>query len=139
MAAIGGTRDARTDGRTAETTVVTIPTIRATMIVRGRTWLPVDGSTMPNARSRRCSPSAITRPNARPRMEAITPVTAASAMTDVRTCDALAPSALSSPSSRVRWATRIENVLKMMNVPTNSATPANTSRAMLKKDRPFLS
>jgi hypothetical protein len=31
-------------------------------------------------------------------------------------------------NSRVRWATVIENVLKMTNAPTNSAMPANVSR-----------
>ena len=34
----------------------------------------------------------------------------------------VAPSVRSSPNSRVRWATVIENVLKMMNAPTKSAT-----------------
>ena len=32
-------------------------------------------------------------------------------------------------SSRMRWATVIENVLKMMNAPTNTATPPNASRS----------
>ena len=48
------------------------------------------------------------------------------------TCRRLAPSARSSASSRVRWATMIENVLKMMNAPTNSAMNANTSSAVRK-------
>ena len=33
----------------------------------------------------------------------------------------VAPSVRSSASSRVRWATVIENVLKMMNAPTSTA------------------
>ena len=49
-------------------------------------------------------------------------------------CDA--PSARSRASSRVRCATMIENVLKMMNEPTNSATNAKTSSAVLKKPSP---
>ena len=44
------------------------------------------------------------------------------------TCRRLAPSVRSSANSRVRCATVIENVLKIMNAPTNSATPANTNR-----------
>ncbi len=46
-----------------------------------------------------------------------------------------APSVRSSPNSRVRWATVIENVLKMMNAPTTSATYANTSRNVRRKLR----
>ena len=33
-----------------------------------------------------------------------------------------APSVRNKPNSRVRWATVIEKVLKMMNAPTTSAT-----------------
>jgi hypothetical protein len=36
-------------------------------------------------------------------------------------------------SSRLRWATRIENVLMIRNDPTNRAMPAKTSRKMLMK------
>jgi hypothetical protein len=36
----------------------------------------------------------------------------------------------------VRWATSIEKVLRMMKEPTNSATPAKTSRKTLMNDRP---
>lgn len=50
----------------------------------------------------------------------------------------LAPSARSSAISRSRWATTIENVLKMMNVPTNRAISAKTSSATLKNWRAFL-
>ena len=41
-----------------------------------------------------------------------------------------APTIRSSPSSRVRWATVIESVLKMVNAPTRIATPPNTSSAI---------
>ena len=37
------------------------------------------------------------------------------------------------PNSRTRWATVIEKVLKMMNAPTKSATPAKLSSAGLRK------
>ncbi len=43
-------------------------------------------------------------------------------MTEPTTCARVAPSVRSSPNSRVRWATVIEKVLKMMNAPTNSET-----------------
>ena len=43
-----------------------------------------------------------------------------------------------SASSRVRCATSIEKVLKMMNAPTNSAISAKVSRNVLKKPSPFL-
>ena len=45
----------------------------------------------------------------------------------------LAPTARSRASSRSRWATMIENVLKMTNDPTNSAMNAKTSRKVPKK------
>ena len=38
-----------------------------------------------------------------------------------------APTARSRPTWRVRWAIVIEKLLKMMNAPTNSEMPANTS------------
>ena len=64
------------------------------------------------ARSRPASPTLA------PPRPSITP----SAMTEPTTCARVAPSVRSSPNSRVRWATVIEKVLKMMNAPTNSET-----------------
>ena len=49
-----------------------------------------------------------------------------------------APSVRSIPNSRVRWATVIENVLKIWKAPTNSDTPANTSSAIRRKLRLLL-
>ncbi len=63
------------------------------------------------------SPTAIPIPATNPSAEATNPVTNASRTTDVRTWRRLAPIARSSAISRVRWATMIENVLKMMNAP----------------------
>ena len=48
-----------------------------------------------------------------------------------------APIVRSSPNSVVRCATVIENVLKMMKPPTNSAMPANASNGVLRKPRLF--
>ena len=59
------------------------------------------------------------------------PSTNASASTERRTCPRLAPTARSSASSRVRWATSIEKVLKMRKIATNSAMNANASRNVL--------
>ena len=75
---------------------------------------------------------AIPMPAMRPSADAINPVTNASTTTEVMTCRRLAPIARSSASSRVRCATMIENVLKMMNAPTNSAMNAKTSSAVRK-------
>jgi len=50
----------------------------------------------------------------------------------------LAPRILSSASSRVRWPTRIENVLKIVNPPTNSEMKAKTSNAVEKNERAWL-
>ena len=53
---------------------------------------------------------------------------AASSSTERITCRRLAPSVRSIANSRIRWATVIEYVLKMMKRPTNTAAPANASR-----------
>ena len=45
----------------------------------------------------------------------------------------LAPSVRSIANSRVRWATVIENVLKIRNEATKSDTPAKTSSAVCRK------
>ena len=54
-------------------------------------------------------------------------MTAASISTERLTCRPEAPIARSIAISRVRWATVIENVLLMMNAPTNTATKAKTT------------
>ena len=51
------------------------------------------------------------------------------------TCLREAPMARSSASSRLRWATRIEKVLMMMNTPTIRETAAKTSRKVCRKPR----
>ena len=76
-------------------------------------------------------------PPASPAAAPSTPRVSASKPTLVRIWRRDAPSVRSSPNSRVRWATVIENVLKIWNAPTNSDTPANTSRAIRKKLRLF--
>ena len=134
---MGGVRDARSAGTTEDRTVAPRPTTNAATIVRGRSCSVVFGRTTPNADSSARSPMARAKPAASPITDAINPTITASASTERRTCAPLAPSARNSPSSRVRCDTRIWNVLKMMNAPTNSAITANTSSAMLKNDNAF--
>ena len=64
-------------------------------------------------RARGC-PCASSTPRPRPSVEPTTPTTNASSWTERITCRLEAPSARSSASSRLRWATRIEKVLTMM-------------------------
>ena len=131
-AAMGGTFDARRAGPRAAKTVTSEPVTIETTIVRGWMIVPVAGRPMPKARRRPCSPIATRMPTPTPIADATTPTTPASTTTEVITCRRLAPSALSRASSRVRWATRIENVLTMMKAPTNREMTAKTSRAVLK-------
>ena len=62
------------------------------------------------------------------------PTMAASASTERNTCRRLAPTTRSKASSRVRWPTVIENVLKMVNAPTNREMKAKTSKAVEKNE-----
>ena len=63
---------------------------------------------------------------------------AASTSTDRNTWRRLAPTIRSRASSRVRWPTMIEKVLKMVKPPTNSEMKAKTSSAVEKKDSAWL-
>ena len=63
------------------------------------------------------------------------PTATASARTEPSTWRLLAPTALSKPFSLVRWATVIENVLKIMNAPTSRAMTAKMSMNVLKNFR----
>ena len=82
------------------------------------------------------APWAIRTPSPIPRAEPTTPTMAASPSTEPRTWPREAPRARSSASSRARWPMSIEKVLMMMKAPTNRATPAKTSRKVVKKPRP---
>ena len=62
-------------------------------------------------------------------------MTSASRATAATTWRREAPIARSSADSRVRWATRIENVLWMLNVATTRAMPANASRIIWNMSR----
>ena len=66
------------------------------------------------------------------------PSSSASLNTVASTWREEAPSVRSIPNSRVRWATVIENVLKIRNAPTNTEIPAKTSRNVVRKPKPSL-
>ena len=137
-AATGGIRTARRAGLMADTTVTPTPTTRAAMTVRdSKTRGPV-GRVMPNPLSRASRPRAASTPSPRPISEATSPSRPASTSTERKTWRRLAPTIRSRASSRVRWPTRIEKVLKMVNPPTNSEMKANTSSAVEKKDSAWL-
>ena len=71
-------------------------------------------------------------PATSPITDATNPTTNASSTTDHTTCRPVAPMARNNPSSRVRCATRIANVLKMMNAPTTTPIAANPRSAYVK-------
>ena len=133
-AATGGMRTAPRAGPNAATTVTPTPTSSPTTAVRGSKTSDPGGSVIPNPRSSAWSPSAASTPRPRPITEETSPVTAASPRTDRNTWRRLAPTMRSRASSRVRCPTMIENVLKMVNAPTNREMNAKTSSAVEKKD-----
>ena len=108
------------------------------MTVRVATIVGPSGSWAPKTPNSALSPIATPIPAIRPITELSRPTTTASSSTARRTWPRLAPSIRISASSRVRWATSIENVLKMMKAPTNSAISAKVSRKVLKNARPSL-
>ncbi len=78
-------------------------------------------------------------PSTIPRAPPSRPSRNASPTTDHVIWRLLAPIARSSASSRVRRATSIEKVLRMMKVPTNRAMNAKTSRKVLMNPSAVLS
>ena len=137
-AATGGMRTARRAGLMADTRVTPTPTTRAAITVRDwKTSGPV-GRVTPNPLRSASRPTAARTPSPRPTSEATTPRMVASRSTERNTWRRLAPTILNSASSRVRWPTMIEKVLKMVNPPTNREMNANTSRAVEKNDRAWL-
>ncbi len=123
IAAIGGTRVARSAGSSPASTVTPMPASSDTTIVRDSSTVPLSGRSAPNALNSWSSAGA----SADPREQAEHGADHAEHQPfgDDRahaSAGARPPSVRSSPNSRVRCATVIEKVLKMMNAPTNSAT-----------------
>ena len=127
-AAIGGTFVARSAGKRPAATVTSVPTSSETTIVRVANTVSVFGRSRFSASNSLLRPTARPRPLKRPTIEATSPITSASRITETRTCRREAPIVRSVANSRVRCATVIDSVLKMTKAPTKSATPANESR-----------
>ena len=81
------------------------------------------GRSIPADLNSEFSPLATPIPARMPRPAPIAPITSASISTEVRTWRRDAPSVRSIPNSRVRWATVIENVLKIVNAPDEERDP----------------
>src|SRR5579872_6148043 len=137
-AATGGIRTARRAGLMAETRVTPTPTRSATTTVRPSKMSEPDGRLMPKPLNRASSPKAASTPSPNPMSDATNPVRPASSSTERKTWRRLAPTMRNRASSRVRWPTMIENVLKMVNAPTNREMKANTKRAVEKNPRALL-
>ena len=136
IAATGATLVACRAGSRAASIVTTTPTSSAATMVRGSTCSVVVGTSIPKAASAARRPAATPMPRPRPRPAATSPMTNDSAITENRTWRREAPTARSSASSRVRWATRIENVFQMISAPTSSEIAAKPSRPVVKKLSP---
>ena len=108
------------------------------MTVRASNTMGPDGSVTPKPLSRASSPMAARTPRPRPTSDDTSPTIAASPSTERNTWRRLAPTMRRSASSRVRCPTMMENVFKMVKPPTNSAMKPNTSNAVLKKPRAWL-
>ena len=111
-ASTGGTFVAARAGSTAETIVTTKPTAMPSTITPPDTTIPPGGSFVDVvAATTACSPCATPIPASTPRAEPTSPTSAASATVAPNTCPLPAPMQRSSATCRIRWATRIVNVL----------------------------
>ena len=106
------------------------------MIVRALITVPPAGMSIPKPARSALRPADSRTPKSSPKTDARRPTTSDSPSTDSRTWRPLAPIARSRAISRIRWATMIENVLKMMKQHTNSAMRAKIVNAVLKNERP---
>ena len=134
-ATTGAIRTARRAGLMAETIVTPTPTTRQTMTVRASKTSGPEGSVTPKPLKSFSSPMAASTPRPRPTSDDTSPTISASPRTERNTWRRLAPTMRSSASSRVRWPTMMEKVLRMVKPPTNSAMKAKTSNAVLRKPR----
>ena len=98
------------------------------MTVRGSNTTPLLGRSMPMALNSARRPTAAPTPPTRPASDPATAMASDSPITADRIWRREAPRVRSSPNSRMRWATVIENVLKIRNAATTVTTPPNTSR-----------
>ncbi len=113
---------ARSAGKKPASTVTAMPTPSETITVRASSTVPLSGRSAPNALNRPSSAGASAIPPNSPIAAPTIPSSSPSSTTARMICQREAPSVRSRPNSRVRWATVVEMVLKMMNAPTTSAT-----------------
>ena len=95
----------------ADTAVTPTPTRIAARIELVPTMMGESGKPAPKLAINARMPREISTPNPSPAALATTPTAMASPTTMAVTCRPLAPKARSSPSSRVRWLTRMVKVL----------------------------
>ena len=99
--------------------------------VDGSNAMPPDGSAAPKLANNAFNSCARTMPPNNPATDATSPNVSASTLTQVRICRRDAPIVRSRADSRVRCATRIENVLWIENAATSIAMPAKMTRKVL--------
>ncbi len=116
----------------ADTTVTPTPTISPTMAVRASKTRPPEGRVTPKPFRTASRPTAARTPRPSPTREDTSPTMEASARTERKICRRLAPRMRSRASSRVRWPTMMEKVLKMVKPPTKREMKAKTSSAVEK-------
>ena len=110
-ASSGDTREARMAGMMADRTVTTSPTRNTTTTVRVWICSGPSGKALPPVLNSCLSSQATPTPPNRPATEAMMPMMTASIRTMSRIWRPLAPIDRSRPSWRVRWPTRMANVL----------------------------
>ena len=128
IASTGGMAPARAAGAQAASTVISRPATRGTMTADGVAVRPLPGMSKPNAPMARYSTWDRPKPAATPSSEPTSPTMTASMTTEPVSWPRDAPSARSSANSLVRWATSMEKVLEMMNVPTSSPINPKATR-----------
>ena len=131
-ASSGVTREARSAGSIAEARVTPMPTTATTMIVLVRISRGPSGNSPPADENSCLRAEATPRPPTKPRPDAARPIEPASINTICMICLLLAPIDRIRPNIRVRWPTRVANVLLMMKVLTKSTTIAKPSKTLPK-------
>ena len=115
-----------------------MPTSRPTIAVRASNTIPASGSWRSSELNTALIPAASRKPAPMPTIDAPMPRASASSSTEPSTCRRAAPTMRSIANSRVRWATVIESVLKIVNAPTKIATPPKISSTVLMIPMNFL-
>ena len=132
IAATGGIFAARRAGMRTDNIVTPIPTIVATITVRGSSTVPVGGNPAPMALNSAMIRRATAMPPKMPIAVPITPIPSASVAIRRLTWVAFAPIARSSASSRSRCPIVIWKTLLMMNAATKAVTKAKMSSPVWK-------